>query len=215
MNPLTLHVEWHHRQPPPSRLPIFSSCYYRSQVFTIHTSELPLDMDDSPHDNQVLVKGKEIISEAATPEDNEYRLPLSNLDLHLPPIEVGVFFCYKKKDNINMSQETLVDTIKRSLAGVLSTFYPLAGVIVQNSHGEPEVVCNNSGVEFVHEHADVELKELDFYHLDHSVRGKLVPWINSGLLAVQVKGTRKQNVEIFGLEFIKSNYWLKYLRFEI
>ncbi|KAJ0524945.1 putative alcohol O-acetyltransferase [Helianthus annuus] len=112
---------------------------------------------------------------------------MSNLDLLLPPIEAGVFFCYKKKENANMSPETVVDTFKKSLSRVLSTFYPLAGEIVQNSHGEPEVVCNNSGVEFVHAHADVELRDLDFYQPDLS---KLVPKINRGLLSVQVNPSR-------------------------
>ncbi|KAJ0752357.1 putative alcohol O-acetyltransferase [Helianthus annuus] len=146
---------------------------------------LPVESHHQPHFNQVTMKGREVISAAVTP-GNEYRLPLSNLDLLVPPIDVGVFFCYKRKNDIDMSPETMVDTIKRSLAGVLSTYYPLAGEIVQNKNGEPEVVCNNSGVEFVYAHADVELKDLDFYHPDHSVKGKLVPSINRGLLSVQV-----------------------------
>ncbi|KAL8239692.1 hypothetical protein R6Q59_016259 [Mikania micrantha] len=157
-----------------------------SQVSTIHTSELPLSYeDDSPLNYPVTVKDRCVILANET-RVNEHRLTLSNLDLLLPPIEAGVFFCYKKKKNIDMSPETVVNTIKKSLAGVLSTFYPLAGKIVQNNHGEPEVVCNNNGVEFVHAHADVELKDLDFHHPDHSVREKLVPRINHGLLSVQV-----------------------------
>ncbi|KAI7751117.1 hypothetical protein M8C21_018166 [Ambrosia artemisiifolia] len=211
-SPLESHQLFRHPQPPSSPRSIFSSyihisrnsysvtnsntflqsnpsslkpSHYCSQVSTIHTSELPLYEDDYPHDYQVTVKGKEVISAAATAA-NEHWLPMSNLDLLLPPIEAGVFFCYKKKENTNMSLETVVDTIKKSLAGVLSTFYPLAGEIAQNSHGEPEVVCNNNGVEFVHAHADVELKDLDFHRPDHSVRGKLVPKINRGLLSVQV-----------------------------
>ncbi|KAI3725164.1 hypothetical protein L1987_64942 [Smallanthus sonchifolius] len=196
-------VEPYHPQPPPPLQPppLISSFYGHTsrnkynrnaicspsflQVSTIHASDLPLYEDhDSPLDYPVTVKGREVISAAATPA-NAHWLHLSNLDLLLPPIEAGVFFCYKKK-NI-MSPETVVNTLKKSLAGVLSTFYPLAGEIVRNSHGEPEVVCNNIGVEFVHAHADVELKDLDFYHPDHSVRGKLVPQINNGrLLSVQV-----------------------------
>ncbi|XP_076913976.1 coniferyl alcohol acyltransferase-like [Bidens hawaiensis] len=157
--------------------------YYRFQASTNQTSEPLLYENDSPLDYPVTVKSREVISADATTV-NKHRLTLSNLDLLLPPIEVGVFFCYKEKKN--MSPETVVDTIKKSLAGVLSTFYPLAGEIVKNSHGEPEVLCNNSGVEFVYAHADVELKDLDFYHPDLSVRGKLVPCINRGLLSVQV-----------------------------
>ncbi|KAJ0752364.1 putative alcohol O-acetyltransferase [Helianthus annuus] len=210
------HISHHHQPPPPPQPPSLFSSYghisrntymsrnvigtnnffksiystpnpkhYLSQVSTIHTSELPLYEDDSSQlDYSVTVKGREVISAAVT-SANEHWLPLSNLDLLLPPIEVGVFFCYKKK-NIDMSTQTVVDTVKKSLAGVLSTYYPLAGEIVQNSHGEPEVLCNNSGVEFVHAHADVELKDLDLYHPDYSVKGKLVPHIDRGVLSVQV-----------------------------
>lgn len=201
--PQTSHVESHGlfrnpQQQPPLR--IFSSyanisknqyitnalisSYRFHQLSTIHTSQLPLYEEDTQLDYKVTVKGKEVISAASTPA-NHHWLPLTNLDLLLPPIEAGVFFCYKQKTN--MSPDTVVNTIKKSLARVLSTFYPLAGEIVQNSLGEPEVVCNNSGVEFVHAHADVELKELDLYHPDHSLRGKLVPQIHKGLLSVQVK----------------------------
>ncbi|KAK1418350.1 hypothetical protein QVD17_27493 [Tagetes erecta] len=160
------------------------SSYSFHQLSTIHTSQLPLYEDDTQLDYTVTVKGKEVISAASTPAKYHHWLPLTNLDLLLPPIEAGVFFCYKKKTN--MSPETVVNTIKISLARVLSTFYPLAGEIVQNSHGEPEVMCNNSGVEFVHAHADVELKELDLYHPDHSLKGKLMPKMHKGLLSVQV-----------------------------
>ncbi|KAD6454540.1 hypothetical protein E3N88_09246 [Mikania micrantha] len=141
-------------------------------------SDLPFSYGDNMSiDYQVIVKGRTVIVAAETPA-NEHWLALTNLDLLLPPLEVGVFFCYKKKNTIDMSPETVTNKIKKSLTGVLSTFYPLMGEIVQNSHGEPEVCCNNNGVEFVHAHADIELKDLNFYHPDSSVKGKLVPKIN-------------------------------------
>ncbi|KAI3709041.1 hypothetical protein L2E82_38752 [Cichorium intybus] len=158
--------------------------HHHFQTSTLHTSELPYHEDADSFDYQVTVKGREVISAAATIGNNHW-LPLTNLDLLLPRVEAGVFFCYKKKDNTHMSPETVVKTIKSSLAGVLSTFYPLAGELVQNCQGEPEVLCNNNGVEFVHAHADIELKDLDFFHPDESVGGKLVPKINRGVLAVQ------------------------------
>lgn len=163
--------------------------YYDSQLSKLHTSQLELpeyeDEITTPLDYQVTIKGTEVVKAPAT-LGNKHWLPLSNLDLLLPPIEAGVFFCYKKKNNTDMSTETVVNKIKTSLAGVLSTFYPLAGEIVTNSQGEPEVVCNNGGVEFVHAHADIELKDMDFHHPDHSVKGKLIPKINHGVIAVQV-----------------------------
>ncbi|CAI9293779.1 unnamed protein product [Lactuca saligna] len=158
--------------------------HYHTQLSKLHTSELRYNEDADLQDYQVTVKDREVISAAVTLESNHW-LPLSNLDLLLPPIQAGLFFCYKKKNNTDMSPETVVKTIKSSLAGVLSTFYPLAGEIVQNSHGEPEVVCNNYGVEFVHAHADIDLKDLDFANPDESVKGKLVPKINRGVVAIQ------------------------------
>ncbi|KAJ0532933.1 putative alcohol O-acetyltransferase [Helianthus annuus] len=204
----TSSVEPHHlcRHPqpptPPQPRSIFSSyghisrnTYSRRNAIGSY-SLLQSTLNSKHYSSQVTVKGREVISAAATPA-YEHWLTMSNLDLLLPPIEAGVFFCYKKKKNANMSPETVVDTIKKSLAGVLSTYYPLAGEIVQNSQGEPEVVCNNSGVEFVHAHADVELKDLDFYHPDHSVSGKLVPQINRGLLSVQVSLSRITRFKTF------------------
>ncbi|KVI01450.1 Chloramphenicol acetyltransferase-like domain-containing protein [Cynara cardunculus var. scolymus] len=174
----------HHLHNSCSRVSTVSHYYHNhhhhSQLSTIHTLELPKHEGDSPLDYQVTVKDRDIISASCAPL-HEYWLPQSNLDLLLPPLEAGVFFCYKKKDDTVMSPGTVVKTIKKSLGRVLSTFYPLAGEIVSNSQGEPEVLCNNCGVEFVHAHADVELKTLDLHHPDENVSGKLVPKINRGV----------------------------------
>nr|XP_043628814.1 coniferyl alcohol acyltransferase-like [Erigeron canadensis] len=158
--------------------------HYNTQRSTLNTSAQPLYDADSTFDYEVTIKGREVISADSSPA-NEHWLPLSNLDLLLPPIEIGVYFCYKKKKHTNMSPETVVNTMKNSLAKVLSTYYTLAGEIVPNSQGEPEVVCNNRGVEFVHARADIDLKDLDFYNPDETVKGKLVPKLNHGVLAVQ------------------------------
>ncbi|KAJ9550686.1 hypothetical protein OSB04_014731 [Centaurea solstitialis] len=177
----------HHPQPPPPPSSILNHHhhYHRREFSSFNTLQLQNHEGDSPLDYQVTVKGRDVISAARAPP-HEYRLPQSNLDLLLPPLDAGVFFCYEKKDEANMSPEAVVETIKKSLGGVLSTFYPLAGEIVPNGQGEPEVLCNNSGVEFTHAHADVELKTLDLHHPDETVSGKLVPKINRGVFAVQV-----------------------------
>ncbi|PWA47204.1 Chloramphenicol acetyltransferase-like domain-containing protein [Artemisia annua] len=161
--------------------------HYVQLSTTRHAVELSNHEKDNYYtlDYKVTIEDRTIIHASHGPKI-EYWLPQSNLDLLLPPLDVGVFFCYKKKDDVSMSSETVVNTLKKSLAGVLSTFYPLAGEIVSNCLGEPEVLCNNNGVEFVHAHADVELKAIDFHRPDETVKGKLVPRINRGLLAVQV-----------------------------
>ncbi|KAM1165221.1 hypothetical protein PS2_024427 [Malus domestica] len=65
------------------------------------------------------------------------------------------------------------------------TFYAFSGEVVPNSVGEPEILCNNRGVDFAEAFADVELKELNLYDPDESIEGKLVPNKKHGVLAVQ------------------------------
>lgn len=129
----------------------------------------------------------------------EHWLPLSNLDLLLPQLDVGVFFCYTRtaaisddKDNGTMMRSpeltfgSMVGALKASLAKVLVSYYAFAGEMVVNSASEPEILCNNSGVDFVEAAADIELQHLNLYNPDESVEGKLVPSKKRGVLAVQV-----------------------------
>ncbi|CAB4272117.1 unnamed protein product [Prunus armeniaca] len=113
----------------------------------------------------------------------EHWLPLSNLDLLLPPVDVGVFFCYKNEQS--MSFWSMVGVLRKAMAQALVTFYAFSGEVVQNSVGEPEILCNNRGVDFFEAFADVELKDLNLYDPDKSIEGKLVPKKKHGVLAVQ------------------------------
>ncbi|XP_027368569.1 shikimate O-hydroxycinnamoyltransferase-like [Abrus precatorius] len=125
---------------------------------------------------------------------HEHLLPLSNLDLLLPPLDVGVFFCYNSPmpfsisthtNNTTMSFGSVVGSLKNALAQALVSYYPFAGEVVLNSIGEPELLCNNRGVDFVEAVADVELQCLNLYNPDDTVEGKLVPRKKHGVLAVQ------------------------------
>ncbi|WOK94989.1 hypothetical protein Cni_G03694 [Canna indica] len=117
----------------------------------------------------------------------EHRLPMSNLDLLLPAMDVGVFFCYKKPmAKTDFTFSSMVSALKSSLAEALSTYYPFAGEVVANPVSEPELLCNNRGVDFTAAYADVELRELSLADPDDSVEGKLVPKKNAGVLCVQV-----------------------------
>ncbi|WOL19012.1 shikimate O-hydroxycinnamoyltransferase-like [Canna indica] len=126
---------------------------------------------------------------AASPPQ-EHRLPLSNLDLLLPPLDVGVFFCYKKPSAATkcsiLSFNAMASSFKASLAQALDTYYPFAAEVVTNSLGEPELLCNNRGVDFVVAYADVELRELRLWDPMESVEGKLVPEKKAGVLCAQV-----------------------------
>ncbi|KAK4483726.1 hypothetical protein RD792_010928 [Penstemon davidsonii] len=135
-------------------------------------------------DYSITIKRSDVV--AAVLPVQEHWLPMSNLDLLLPPLDVGVFFCYGKNNQKNPSPENMVTVLKKALAQALVSFYPFAGEIVLNSHGEPEILCNNRGVDFTHACADVELNNIDFYQPDLSVHGKLVPVKMNGVLSVQV-----------------------------
>ncbi|XP_015081222.1 omega-hydroxypalmitate O-feruloyl transferase-like, partial [Solanum pennellii] len=138
----------------------------------------------------VKVNKSEVV--AAVLPMQEHWLPLSNLDFVLPPLEVGVMFCYvnpiivSEKINMNLEFNSIVKTLKTSLAETLVSYYAFSGDIVENSAGEPELLCNNGGVSFIEAFADVELKEINFYNPDESIEGKFVPKKKHGVLAIQV-----------------------------
>ncbi|XP_059283677.1 coniferyl alcohol acyltransferase-like [Lycium ferocissimum] len=143
---------------------------------------------NSKRNFNVKVNKTEIV--AAVLPMQKYWLPLSNLDLLLPAVDVGVLFCYLNpiiiSEKINVEFSSMVKILKDSLAETLVSYYAFAGEIVENLAGEPEVLCNNSGVYFTEAFADVELKEINFYNPDESIEGKLVPKKKHGVLAVQV-----------------------------
>ncbi|XP_076914234.1 coniferyl alcohol acyltransferase-like [Bidens hawaiensis] len=110
---------------------------------------------------------------------------VANLDLLVPPFDVGSVFCYKKSHE-STDVTTMVDALKASLSKALTLFYPLAGEIVRNSAGEPEIHCNNKGVDFIVAAAEVKLHELNFHYPHVSFEGKMVPKRSHGVLAIQV-----------------------------
>ncbi|XVE68517.1 hypothetical protein DITRI_Ditri09bG0074400 [Diplodiscus trichospermus] len=136
-------------------------------------------------DFTVTVSKKEVV--AAVVPLQEHWLPLSNLDLLLPAVDVGVFFCYKKQEALGetVSFGSMVSVLKKAMAQALVSYYAFAGEVVPNTVGEPELVCNNRGVDFVEAYADVELQNLDLHNPDESIEGKLVPTKTQGVLSVQ------------------------------
>lgn len=118
----------------------------------------------------------------------EHWLPASNLDLIIPSTDVGVFFCYNKPTSARfMTFTSVISTLKSALARALVHYFPFAGQLVHNSAGEPELLCNNGGVDFIEAHANLTLRDLDLHKPDQTVRGKLVPHRERGVLSVQVR----------------------------
>ena len=110
----------------------------------------------------------------------EHWLPLSNLDLLLPPVDVGVFFCYKKNTSLlgkDLSNNfgSMVGVLKKALAQALVTYYAFAGEVMPNPVGEPEILCNNRGVDFVEAFAEQSLKTSTFITLMKPLKANLCP----------------------------------------
>jgi hypothetical protein len=80
-----------------------------------------------------------------------------------------------------------VAALKEALAKTLVAYYPLAGEVVPNADGEPELLCNGRGVDFtVATAAGVELREVQLGAVDEGVE-KLVPAKKAGgVVAVKV-----------------------------
>ncbi|XP_015897681.4 coniferyl alcohol acyltransferase [Ziziphus jujuba] len=120
--------------------------------------------------------------------NQDYVLPLSNLDLLSGRFPVSYFYFYRNSLLPN-DFEPIIDTLKTSLSVILSYYYPFAGRIVQNPKtNEPEIICDNTGALVVEANANVPLKELNFYNLDKTLGGKLVS-INHPVFPMQVQVT--------------------------
>ncbi|KAL7223514.1 hypothetical protein ACSBR1_025045 [Camellia fascicularis] len=144
----------------------------------------------------VVVKLRKTEVVAAGLPMREHLLPLSNLDLLLPPVDVAVFFCYKNPTTTTgltgkerglmlFTFASMVGVLKKAMSQALVSYYPFAGEVVHNTVGEPQLLCNNRGVDFIEAFAHVELQGLNFYNPDDSIEGKLVPKKKQGVLSVQ------------------------------
>ncbi|KAI3744186.1 hypothetical protein L1987_57262 [Smallanthus sonchifolius] len=135
-------------------------------------------------DNYFFVKVTDKVVVHAEEPWNDHWLSFTNLDLLVPPFDVGSFFCYKKPSHGSFPD--LLNTLKASLSRALSLYYPLAGEILWNPAAEEnQFRCNNRGIDFIEAVADVELKELNLYNPDESIEGKLMPKKLHGVLAIQ------------------------------
>ncbi|ONK72986.1 uncharacterized protein A4U43_C04F25740 [Asparagus officinalis] len=135
------------------------------------------------HETSVVIRHRERIKATGT-SLQEHRMPLSNLDFLLPPVDVGVFFVYRNREH-QLRSSSKFDTLKTSLSEALATYYPLAGVITENLRGEPELLCNNSGVDFLEAYFERGIAELDLYNPEECLEGKLVPRKDEGVFCIQ------------------------------
>ncbi|KAF3781906.1 Shikimate O-hydroxycinnamoyltransferase [Nymphaea thermarum] len=154
-------------------------------VVYMHLFNHQLDVVEAElSDFDVEVRRKELVT-ADSPLPESW-LPLSNLDLLLPPLYPSFFFVYEKPIHAHLKFQSMISALKKALSKLLIPYFPLAGEVVASPTGEPEIHSKNNGVEFIEAYADIELRNLDLHHPDASVAGKLVPRRASAVLCLQV-----------------------------
>ncbi|KAJ0965788.1 hypothetical protein J5N97_026926 [Dioscorea zingiberensis] len=118
----------------------------------------------------------EIIESCMVVPDKEtpkHRLWLSNLDLYNHSDHAPIFYLYKPHGNSN--DFFSVDTLKKAMGKALVTFYPLAGRLVFDEKGRPEVDCNAEGALFSVVRAHCTVEGFGGFHPSAAVRQLLVP----------------------------------------
>ncbi|XXG71140.1 hypothetical protein AAC387_Pa07g0464 [Persea americana] len=80
--------------------------------------------------------------------------------------------------------------------------------MVMSSAGEPELLCNDRGVNFMEAYADVELREMQLYNPDASVEGMLVAEKKDRVLCVQVSD--ESLIHSFPFPFSSDVVWYSF-----
>ena len=94
----------------------------------------------------VQVISQEFIKPSTPTPNHPRRYQLSFLDQLAPPCFLPMVFFFLKQPNV--TRETLLQRIKKSLSETLTLFYPLAGRIVDNDD-KLYISCNDAGAYFV------------------------------------------------------------------
>nr|XP_043623587.1 shikimate O-hydroxycinnamoyltransferase-like [Erigeron canadensis] len=84
----------------------------------------------------------------------------SNLDLVVGRIHILTVYFYRKPNGGSSSSFFDPNVMKKSLADVLVSFYPMAGRLGRDENGRIAIDCNNEGVLFVEAESDSTLDDL-------------------------------------------------------
>ncbi|CAL0314226.1 unnamed protein product [Lupinus luteus] len=121
---------------------------------------------------EIKLKRKTVVK-AVNHSPNPFSVPLSNLDLLSGRFPITYLYFYPRPKVENF--RTFVESLKSSLAQVLSYYYPFAGQIVENPKTcEPEIICDNKGALLIEANVDIPLMKLDFYNLNETLQEKIV-----------------------------------------
>lgn len=128
----------------------------------------------------------------------EHRLPLSNLTSSCRR-STSASSCYRHP-------APSAAALKEALAKALVPFYPLAGEVVANGDGEPELLCSGRGVDFTESVAGEEMRGLRIGMVDERVE-KLVPAKKAAsVMAVQVYIYMGENIFTGSPFFLKKKF---------
>ncbi|XP_050373423.1 stemmadenine O-acetyltransferase-like isoform X1 [Argentina anserina] len=105
---------------------------------------------------EVELISEEIIKPSSSTPDDLRHYQLSLLDQLSPPVYNPLILFYEFNDEAMPSITEISNHLKRSLAEVLTLFYPLAGRIVDNKY----VNCNDEGIPYVEARVKCELSEV-------------------------------------------------------
>ncbi|KAK8481005.1 hypothetical protein V6N13_076801 [Hibiscus sabdariffa] len=143
-------------------------------------------MEQNPKERKLQVKLRKkcivkALSDSLSPERHR-KLALSNLDLLSGRFPVTYLYLYRhngsNRDLIS-NGNTLFESLKTSLANTLSYYYPFAGRIVEDPRtSQSLIICDNSGALLVEALANIPLSQLDFYNLNQTLEGIVVPCLD-------------------------------------
>ncbi|XP_059658977.1 stemmadenine O-acetyltransferase-like [Cornus florida] len=113
----------------------------------------------------VEVLSKEMIKPSSPTPHHLRNLKLSFLDQIAPPVYVPLIFFYQTEIGQSIDHAQKSQSLKLSLSGTLTHFYPLAGMIKNDG----TIDCNDAGVEFieaqVHSHLSQVIEKPDVEEL--------------------------------------------------
>lgn len=169
---------------------------------------------------EIQILSQKIVKPSVPTPDNLRNLKISFIDHLAPSVSVPLIFYYSANEHKNFVK--FCENLEKSLAEVLTIFYPFAGRFIED---DLLVCCNDEGVKYVEAKVDlclediiegrVELELLDLLvpnddeadHLNSSTRPLVFIQVNTfkcGGVAIAVRGTHKIADAVTGMAFINA-----------